>query len=333
MNEADTRLATRRAELVNSIAAAADAKSPGALAKLEAELQAIDALRTRLRPARPAWLAPLAVGTSAVLIVALASLIHRRPAAIELDANVTGVAFQIGPEEIAAPQLAEGFEVVNFELVNAAPAAARAPTAGFIRSMTILPGSRIELRSDDGRCLQLTARGDGGGPGVRLITAASRSLDEPDREWWVGAGTQLAFCVAGPARLVLTAPPRMLEFSRLQNSGPPEVRASAMVSGSLRFNDTGRVRALGRLDWLRLGDIRGGSLAVSLERQLRVTFAGGVGDPRALQAGRANGLDLTPTVLDIAANSPTVQSLFGLLTGLAGMLWAASRYLSGSRRR
>lgn len=333
MKRTDDLLAGKRAELLGRISAAATAKDSDALAKLEAKLRAIDALEARLKPARPIWLAPAIVGTISLLIVATASLVRTRPAVLELDASVTQFELTIGAGDGEVELTSGGFDVTAFELAGAQ---GDLPAVGNIASMRLLPASRLELSAENGRCIRATAQSEAAAPALRLITfrqsGADAALEMPD-DIPVGNGMELRFCLVDSARFRLAASPQALEISKLEASGPPEVRSSTIVAGAIRFNQTGGRRPLDRLDRLRFADIRDGSLIVSLERAFQLTFAGEVGRPLSLQAGRGRQLDLTPSLLDVAANSADIQSLFGILTGLAGMLWAASRYFSPSRSR
>lgn len=333
MKELASKLAAKRQTMIEEAVHALD-MTPTALSQLEEELAAVDALQARLKPVKPVWPVPLGLATLAIALIALASIIRLGFADIEMETQVTQIEIQTGPAESMAPLVSETFPVDRFELIGLAHSS---PVAR-IASMTLLPDSHLELSIDSQRCMKFIpkrASSSAASGGLMLSTMAppdAEGIAEPSQVV-ATPGTALRFCLPLDAGFTLIALPTSLEISQLQSAGPPEVRISTITSGFIRFNQTGRRQDLGRLDKLRFSDIKKGTLVVSAEQNLNVSFSGHVVKPESIQSGLGNSIDMRPSLLDFIANSPIIRSLFGLVTGLVGLLWAGLNYFSGQQRR
>jgi hypothetical protein len=291
------------------------------------------ALRPDEATKRPRWLVPAAFAMLALILVGIASAIRLRTAHVDIDANVESLELSIGGSEQELINRPHDIRVRMLDVVRAGPTPA---PAAFLSSLRALPNARLAVSAEGTGCVRITAIQRAGSRRPALIALAggpedAAGLSEP-AEVTIAPGEEIRFCVASNEALQLVAEPVRLDLSRTRSEAAPSgLRLATIVAGTLRQGQTDNVLQLRPFDLIHLDRIQQGTLIITAEQHLHLIFSGAALKAETILPNASRRGDLRPTLLEYLVHSPAIQSIFGIITGLVGMLWGAWRYFSGSR--
>lgn len=317
--------------------------SPEELQKCEQELSRLKNLKEYVEnKPRPNWLLQLSVVIVALSFILLTSAIPLPRPEFFLDASINAVTLR-SAEDGGGLSTSEAIKVKTMEIGgNAAPPDITKQVTS-VSSITITPGSSVTFEQEEG-CLLISMNGrkSGKAPANDGLTItylqkdASSSLPVPN-SITLPAGTALTLCSDFTSRLSFVGKVSAVEISRMHFSDIYEgtmLRTSSILKGELQLPQVSKTIPLRDSDILSLSEIKNGWAALVLAPQMRVVFSGQANNAHslALRQGNENGEDLSPTLLQWLTKSTFSTAIFGLTTGLIGMIWTALRYFGFSPR-
>lgn len=281
---------------------------------------------------RPPWVIPLTIALMSASVIALASVVRPASERLELDATVDSFALSIGRAALTfggALNVRTGSVTANNPGKPVALESLRQVTG--IDQIRMAPETELRFSALGSGCHEMRVMQ--GAFRAQLTSSATK-----DSEMIVGADAialdrdgKLQFCTVRKSRLYL-ATPRLLDVSTILNeSETPVWYGPAIVRGEIRFPTAGTASALRDTDRVRLSDIGQSQMVLELETDQRLMFSGDVGMPVAYGFDGPQvsaGTNLKPAVLTIVRSSPDLLKFFAAVSGLAGFLLGAKRWLS-----
>lgn len=307
---------TRGGDLTGEEVADLD-KALASLGRVSAELDRADS-----------WRAPVLVAAAAVLLVALASVIRIPQATFTLDAQISAVELITDDDRGETGWTSEPIRVQGVEFGGGVTGPGKIDV---ITSLRMQPGTLARLTAQPRNCLLLEVRrrtdSKEGGVDVQALRVASGEAMPEPYSVALQPGSAMHFCPLDADGQFLVGRVRVIDVSRLRFAGPPELRASSLLSGTLRIKETGGQTSLGPIDQLRFSSVRDGAVLLGVGKPLHLVFSGVAADPRQGGGLRDDARSLRPTLLEIMSSSPLLRALIGAVTGLVGLIWAGLRYL------
>lgn len=309
------------------------------LMQYDESLQSLDRLLLRFPTARsPSWLLPLSVAVVAVSLLGIAATIRLPRPIVTVDVRLSALTITAAADGAGLSSDA-AIPVKSLEVTGNAKAQAISGPAVSISSLKLSPGTTA-LMEQRGSCIEVQipvtqgASKAGGVLGLDLVVLhapKTQGLLPTPEELRASPGTTVTICGDFPANYALAGNVARIELYRRQPSdalrGFVDMRTPSIVSGKLRLPHVNRTSDLRDTDMLSFDGVTRGWAFVFPGPVMRVVFSGKVDRPLSVSPTPEGGADaLEPTLLEWFTKSSLVTSVFGLVTGFVGMLWALVRY-------
>lgn len=320
-------LAARRLELLATAKAQAGNLDREAVAALDQDLATIDHLGTQLS-SRESWRAPVLVAAVSMILVALASVIRMPLVTLSLDAQVHSLELVTDDDRGETGWTSEPIRVRDVEFGGGTVGPDK---VGVITSLKVQPGTLVRITARPASCLLLEVRqgreGGQGGAQIEVLRPTREGSMPETYSVMLLPGSDMHFCPVDSDGEFLVGRVRLIDVSRQRFAGPPELRSSSLLLGTLRIKETDEQMTLSQIDMLRFSSIRDGAVQIGVGKPLHLVFSGIVAEPLHGEGLQVQSRSLRPTLLQIVSSSPLLRGLLGALTGLVGLIWAGLRYL------
>lgn len=301
-------------------------------------LQALDRLLHRFpKKKSPPWLLPLSVAVVAVSLVGLAAGIRIPRPFIVADARVFALTITAAADgtglssDVSVP-------VNSIEVVGGSKQDSITGPSVSISAFKLKPGTTALFEQLDS-CLEIQIPVTESSPehtaqGIELIVLhppkEKGQLPTP-ATWHASPGATITICGNLPKNYAISGGVQRVDLYRHQPGevlrGFVDMYFPSIISGNLRLPNFNRSLDLQDTDMVSLDGIRDGWSFIFLTPPMRVVVTGAVDHPAKLSpTPRGGATSLEPTLLEWITKSPLITSVFGLVSGLVGVLWALGRY-------
>ncbi|USX26051.1 hypothetical protein NHH73_26380 [Oxalobacteraceae bacterium OTU3CINTB1] len=309
----------------------ADARS---LRELERALQSIDALeKLNSAPPQTPWIVPVFVLAISISVIGLAATIHINQPQMQVDVRTRSFALTVARKGSGLVS-DKHIRVRSVYVVGDGNAEKVLARANSISAIKFLPGAAAILeQAKDCLNVQLlppTIAAAGVVITAVMGTASMGTLPSVEKVTLQG-GTHFSICGEFEPDFFLVGAVEKLELSRTLTREviDGKIHIASIQSGTLRIPVVSKSIELKDTDQLFLTDIAKGWVFVKLVPEMRVSFAGDVGMARSVDLVKdrpGDGAGLVPTLLEWATKSSFIAGMFGILTGLIGMIWSSIKY-------
>lgn len=326
-------------------ASLANGATGGDLVERDESLQILDRLLQRYPEKKtPPWVLPLSVAVAGVSLLGIAAGTHLPAPLVVVDARVTALTVTAAASGTGVSSNAE-ISVKSLEVAGDTKAQAIAARAVSISTLKLAPGTTA-LIEQHASCFEVQIPAWQGAakkeviPGLDLIVIhppkISGQLPTP-AELHVPPGATVTICGDLPAYYSLSGNVGRVDLYRRQPGdalrGYVELRTPSIVSGKLRLPHVSRTSDLQDTEMISLDGVTRGWAFIFPRPAIRLVFSGKVDRPVSVSpTPDGESTRLEPSLLEWVAKSPLTTAVFGLVTGIVGILWGLARYFGLSAR-
>ncbi|SHM72843.1 hypothetical protein [Rhizobacter sp. OV335] len=286
----------------------------------------------------PSWQLPLLVAAVALSLLGVAEIVKLRGPLVTVDARLSTLVVSAAADGAGMSSDAE-IPLKSLEVAGDAQAKAITDPATSISSLRVAAGTTVVLEQR-ASCFEIQIPIAQRAPkasvelGLDLLilhpAKAPGQLPRP-MELRAKPGTTVTICGDFPPNYALSGSVESIDLYRRQPGDPArgfaDMRTPSIVSGKLRMPQVNRATDLQDTEMLSLDSVARGWIFVFPAPVMRVVFSGNVNRLISVSPTPEGGsASLEPSLLEWFTKSPLATAVFGLVTGLVGLLWALGRY-------
>ena len=321
-------------------------KTPSEMRRNYSRLEMIDGLIAKTpSPHRKGWLVPTIVALLSLCAVAIGIAVKPGAPAVQVDLTTSSLSIDFGttsgevfgeislkPDSLKA----SGYQIGSRDNRLNQPR----ELVGFnkIHDIRFAPNTSIQVSTKLQNCVLFT------------ITQGALSLQVSQTKYnrnHIHENNKLtesidfrregsfSFCLTEPSRLSIDSPKSIILSKTLYEYPSPAIHGPVIKKGIFKAVASGRVTHLSDNDRLVLRDISSARFSLVLSDEQHVQFEGIVSKPLLygyVGTQLNNGENLSPSLFDIAINSPVFAAIFAAVTGLSGMLLGALQWFQLAKK-